>query len=238
MKKSLLVPALAAVCLAAGASAWAQGAAGAEPRNVMQLSASGTVDVAQDLLLLTLATSKEGADAAAVQGQLRQALDAALTEAKRNAAPGQLDVRTGHFGLYPRYSKDGKVNGWQGSAELVLEGRDFPRITGAAARVTTMSIRSTGFGLSHEARAKVESEAQSRAIEQFKQRAAELAKGFGFGSYTLREVAVTSSDMQQQPRLRMMGAAKMEAVSADAPVPVEAGKTQVTVNVSGSVQMK
>ena len=77
----------------------------------MQLSATGTVEVQQDLLVLNLATSKEGTDAAAVQAQLKQALDAALAEAKRNAQPGQLDVRTGPFGLYPRYGKEGKING-------------------------------------------------------------------------------------------------------------------------------
>lgn len=225
--------------LMACATAGAQTAPGvAEPRNVMQLSAAGTVEVAQDLLQLTLASSREGADAATVQSQLRQALDAALAEAKRQAAPGQMDVRTGAFGLYPRYAKDGKINGWQGRAELVLEGKDFPRITGAAARITSMNIRNVGFGLSREARAKVESDAQAQAIEQFKQRAAELSRSFGFAGYTLREVSVTSSDMQP-PQVRMMvQSAKLESLSSDAPVPVEAGKAQVTVNISGSVQMK
>lgn len=211
----------------------------AEPRNVVQLSATGTVEVQQDLLVLTLGTSKEGTDAAAVQAQLRQALDAALAEAKRNAQPGQLDVHTGPFGLFPRYGKEGKINGWQGRAELVLEGRDFSRITTTAGKIQSMAIQQVGFGLSREARAKVESEAQTQAIEQFKARAADLAKGFGFSNYSLREVAVNSNEMQPGPRPRMMGAeAKAASFSADSAVPVEAGKAQVVVNVSGSVQMR
>ena len=211
----------------------------AEPRNVVQLSATGTVEVQQDLLVLTLGTSKEGADAAAVQAQLKQALDAALAEAKRNAQPGQLDVHTGPFGLFPRYGKEGKINGWQGRAELVLEGRDFSRITTTAGKIQSLTIQQVGFGLSREARAKVESEAQTQAIEQFKARAAELAKGFGFSNYSLREVAVNSNEMQPGPRPRMMAAeAKAASFSADSAVPVEAGKAQVVVNVSGSVQMR
>lgn len=204
----------------------------------MQLSASGTVEVQQDLLVVNLATSKEGTDAAAVQAQLKQALDAALAEAKRSAQPGQLDVRTGPFGLYPRYGKEGKINGWQGRAELVLEGRDFARITSTAGKIQTLTISNVAFGLSREARAKVEGEAQTQAIEQFKARAAELAKGFGFSTYSLREVAVNSNEMVPGPRPRMMAAEAKMGSFADAPVPVEAGKAQVVVNVSGSVQMR
>jgi predicted secreted protein len=205
---------------------------------VVQLSATGTVEVQQDLLVMNLGTSKEGGDAATVQTQLKQALDAALAEAKRNAQPGQMDVRTGSFGMFPRYGKDGKINGWQGRAELVLEGRDFARITATAGKIQTLSISQVGFGLSREARAKVESEAQTQAIEQFKARAAELAKAFGFSNYALREVAVNSNESMPGPRPRMMAAEAKMGSYADSPVPVEAGKAQVIVNVSGSVQMR
>lgn len=238
MKKYSKLIAASAIMACAGA-VFAQNVPPGEVRNVVQLSATGTVEVQQDLLVLNLSTSKEGAEAAGVQSQLRQALDAALAEAKRSAQPGQLDVRTGPFGLYPRYGKDGKINGWQGRAELVLEGRDFSRITATAAKMSTMAISQVSFGLSREARAKVEGEAQTQAIEQFKARAAELAKGFGFSGYSLREVAVNSNEMNPGPRPRMMAAeAKMGSMAADAPMPVEAGKAQVIVNVSGSVQMR
>lgn len=229
----------AGAMLACACAAFAQNSSSAAPQNVVQLSATGTVEVEQDLLVLTLGTSKEAADAATVQAQLKQALDAALAEAKRQAQPGQLDVRTGPFGLYPRYNKDGKISGWQGRAELVLEGRDFARITGAAGKIQTMAISQIAFGLSREARAKVEGEAQTQAIEQFKARATELARGFGFSGYTLREVAVNSNEMVPGPRPRMMAMeAKAASFSDAAPVPVEAGKAQVVVNISGSVQMR
>lgn len=228
----------ASALLVCSSAAFPQNVVAPEPRNVVQLSAIGTVEVQQDLLVLNLSTTKEAADAATVQSQLKQALDTALAEAKRNAQPGQLDVRTGPFGLFPRYSKEGKINGWQGRAELVLEGRDFARITGTAGKIQTMSISQVNFELSREARAKVEGEAQTKAIEQFKARAAELAKDFGFSNYSLREVSVNSNEMVPGPRPRMMHAEAKMSSMADAPVPVEAGKAQVIVNVSGSVQMR
>lgn len=206
-----------------------------EPSNVLQLSSSGTVEVTQDLLVMTLAATREGSDAAAVQTQLQQVLDAALTAAKRQAQPGQLDVRTGSFGIYPRNNKDGKVAGWQGRAELVLQGRDFDRITRTAAQISGMPVSHTGFALSREARAKVEGQAQSEAIANFQAKAQSLAQAFGFQRYTVREVSVNSNDMgYPAPRMAMMAKGGM---AEDAQIPVEAGKSQVVVNVSGSVQM-
>ncbi len=223
--------------LSAAGAAWAQGAPWAPPQNVLQLSAMGTVEVQQDLLSMTLTTTRDAADAATVQTQLKTALDSAMVEARKNAQPGQLDVRSGNFSLSPRYTRDGKINGWQGSTELVLEGRDFPRITQTAGRIATLTIGNIGFGLSREQRAMVEAEAQTIAIGNFKQKADELAKGFGFGGYTLREVSVNAS--QGGPvRPRMMAMEASSKAASDMPVPIEAGKTSVVVNVSGSVQLK
>jgi predicted secreted protein len=230
-KKALVgLTALACACLPALAQT-----PPAEPHNVLQLSASGTVEVTQDLLTMHLSTTREGPDANAVQSQLKSALDAALAEARKSAQPGELDVRTGNFALYPRSNRDGKLSGWQGQAELILEGRDFPRITQAAGRIQTLTLAGVGFSLSRERRAKVEGEAQSQAIQQFKARAAQLAKEFGFAGYTLREVSVQSNE---PGFVRPMMAKAAMAEGASSPVPVEAGKAAVTVTVSGSVQLR
>lgn len=206
-------------------------------QNVAQLAASGSVEVQQDLLSITMNTTRAGADAATVQNQLRLALEAALAEAKKTAQPGQMDVRTGNFSLYPRHGRDGKISGWQGSTELVLEGRDFARITAAAGKIQTLSMGNVGFALSREQRAKVEGEAQAQAIERFKAKAADISRSFGFASYTLREVSISANDQGFTPRPRMM-AMQAKGDVAEAAIPVEAGKSTVLVNVSGSVQMR
>ena len=207
------------------------------PQNVAQLSASGSVEAPQDLLLVSLTTTREAADAATVQTQLKTALDAAMTEARKAVLPGQLDMRTGAFSLYPRYGRDGKITTWQGSAELVLEGRDFARISATSGKIQTLTVNQATFSLSREQRARLEGEAQAVAIERFKAKASEIARGFGFTGYTLREITVTANDQGYVPRPRMMA---MEAKSSpvDAPLPVEAGRSTVQVTVSGSVQMR
>ena len=207
------------------------------PANVAQLSASGSVEVPQDLLSIAMNTSVSGADANAVQTQLKQALDAALAIARPSVLAGQLDVRTGNFSLYPRYDKNGKLNGWQGTTELVLDGRDFSRITTTAGKIQSLTLSNVSFSLSREQRTKVESEAQAMAIERFKAKAAEVSRGFGFAGYTLREVSINANDQGFQPRQRMV-AMQAKAADAESAVPVEAGKSTVMVTVSGSVQLR
>lgn len=234
----LITPKLIAACaLAACATGlFAQNLPNEPLKNVAQISASGSVEVQQDLLSISMATSRDGLDAGTVQTQLKQALDAALTQARQAASPGLMEVRTGNFSLYPRYGKDGKINGWQGSTELVLEGKDFARITGTAGKIQSLSLGSVSFALSREQRAKVEGEAQAQAIERFKAKAGEVSSAFGFGGYTLREVSVNANDQGFTPRPRMV-AMSAKSDMAESAVPVEAGKSTVLVNVSGSVQM-
>jgi len=228
---------LLAGCTLAAAALGATAQTFPPPQNVLQLQTTGTVEVQQDLLQMRLTTARDGTDPAVVQSQLKTALDAALAEARKTAQPEQMDVRTGNFAIYPRNNREGRITGWNGTAELVLEGKDFSRITQAAGRIQTMTLGGVSFGLSREQRAKVETDAQAQAIERFKAKAGELAKAFGFAGYGLREISVNASDPGFQPRMRMM-AADAKVSSAESAVPVEPGRSAVTVTVSGSVQLR
>ena len=206
------------------------------PSNVVSLNASASMEVPKDLLTVVFSTTREGPDAAQVQAQLKQALDAALAEARKAAQPGQVEVQTGNFSVYPRYNNRGAPGGWTGSAELIVEGKDMPAIAQLVGRIQTLTVARSSFGLSREAREKVDAEVTAQAIARFKLKAEQVARQFGFGGWSLREVQVQGTDMplNPQPMLRMQASA---APGADAALPVEAGKTAVTATVSGSVQL-
>lgn len=207
------------------------------PSQRVSLSATAIVEVPQDELTLTLSTQRDGSNAQEVQTQLKTALDAALTQARRQAQSPLMSVSTGRFGLSPRHDRNGKLVGWQGSAELVLKGRDFVRISQTAGQLQTLTVSSVSFGLSAQLRQETQSQAQSQAIEQFQKSATEIAKGFGFGAYTLGELQVNANQVGPVRPYMMAASAKSMADEA-APVPLEAGLSQVSVNVSGSVQLK
>ena len=211
----------------------------APPDGVLGLAAIASVEVAKDVLVVTFSTTRDGKDANAVQAELKQALDAALAEARRVARPGQIDVQTGNFSLHPRYAPatpagGATIDGWQGSAELIVEGRDMAGIGQLSGRITTMTIAQVGQRLSREASQRVEAGVVAEAIAAFRAKAASYAKLFGYGSYGVREVTVSTSEPQPgpQPMMRMQAAGRAEALS------VEAGKALVTANVNGTIQMK
>ena len=186
---------------------------------------------------MVLSTTREGSDAGTVQTLLKVAVDAALAIAQPQAKPQQLEVRTGNLRLYPRYGSNGRISGWQGQAEVVIEGRDIANVSAVAGRVQTLTVSNMGFSLSREARQALESQVQAQAIERFRARASEIAKGFGFSGYTLRDVSVSSAEMPERPMPRMM-AMEAKAAASDAAIPVAAGTSTVSITVSGAIQMR
>lgn len=210
-----------------------------EPVNLVSLSASAFKDVPEDWLTMVVRATADAADAVSAQNQLKLAVEAALANLRPQAQPQQMEVRTGSFGIYPRHNNQGRVIGWQGSAEVVIEGRDFARVSAAAGKVPGMTVGSAGFSLSREGRQKLESEVQALAVERFRQRAQELSRSFGFNGYTVRQVSVSSAD-QGGPVIahRAMAAPMAMAAAADMAVPVEAGKATVNITVNGTVQMR
>jgi predicted secreted protein len=206
------------------------------PSGVVSLVASASVEVPRDLISVTLSTTREGLDAAAVQTQLKQALEAALAEVRPAARPGQVDVRTGQFSLYPRYGQKGAVTGWQGTVQLWLEGRDIAGISQLAGRVSTLTVARVGYGLSREAREKAESEVTAQAVARFRSRSDELARLFGYTGYTIGEVNVSANEPPPMPMPMLRGQAMAAAADA-APLPVEPGQGSVTVTVSGNIRL-
>jgi predicted secreted protein len=240
MPRSAPLRPLVAAAMAAGAAA-VHAQTLPPPAGVLNLTTSASAQVTHDVLGVVFSTTREGADAQAVQSQLKQALDAALAEARKIARPGQVEVQTGNFALYPRYGnpnpKGGQpaITGWQGNTELLVQGKDAAAIAQLTGRVTTMTLARVGYTLSKEAREKVEAEVSAKAIAEWRAKAQQMSQQFGYGGYSVREVNVATNEPGGAPV--PMVAMRARAMAAEEALPTEAGKGEVTVTVSGSAQM-
>lgn len=229
---------------AAVAAPWAQAQTAGPRTDLLNLQASASIEVTQDLLALTFSTTREGKDAGAVQTELKKALEAALVEARKVAKPGQVDLQAGSLSVYPRYGQPSgsrssgapQITGWQGSVQLVVKGRDMETISRLSSRITTLNIENVGYGLSREAREKAEQSVVADAIANYKSKAGQYAQQFGYRGFQIGEVSVNADgggpEMRAAPQM-----AKLSMAMADAPLPVESGKTTVTVSVNGNVVM-
>lgn len=208
----------------------------AAPHQVLHLSTSAQTEVTQDWLVMTMSVQREGLQAPAVQKQLNGVLSSALAVATPLAKPGALDVSTGEMNVSPRYGRDGKMNGWVGSAQLILQGRDAVQIATLAARLQDFTVAHMDWRLSPEQKTAAEARIQAEAVSRFQNKAQSLTQQFGFAAYTLREVRVNAQEAGEGSAMPRMASAPMDA--ATLPVPAAAGKSRVVVNISGSIALR
>ncbi|HMQ74027.1 MAG TPA: SIMPL domain-containing protein, partial [Rubrivivax sp.] len=76
------------------------------------------------------------------------------------------------------------------------------------------------------------------AVARFRAKADRSARLFGFTGWLLREVSVGADGPPPGlPRPAIAMGARAASAEMDAPLPIEAGRTTVTVSVHGSVQL-
>lgn len=217
----------------APATAFAQTVVQNPPSGVLSLSAQASADVPQDVVNITLFYEQEAADPGSLTSTLNQRADSALQKAKGVAG---VTARTGSFSIYPSTDRDGRISAWRGRTEVQLESHDFAAASKLAGQLSSvMQVGNVSFSLSREAQRAAEQKLTGEAIASFRQQATSAAEAFGYNGYTIREVNVGHNGVM--PRPMMMMSARADAKAA-APVPLEGGTSTVTVNVSGSVQMK
>ncbi|MGO4303019.1 SIMPL domain-containing protein [Cupriavidus sp. RAF12] len=204
------------------------------PSGVLSLSAQAATEVPTDVVHLTLAAEQEGAEPSAISSALSARTQAVLAQAKRTAG---VEAQSGGFTIHPNTDRNGRISTWRGRSEIVLQSKDFAAVSKLAGELANqMQVQNVAFSLSREARQAAETKLADQAVAAFRDKAQATTKLFGYGSYSIREVSVNESGGMVPPMPRMYAAKAMSA-DAGAPIPVEGGKTQVTVSVNGSVQM-
>lgn len=225
----------AALCLLAF-NTWA--APEAEPPGTrMTLQATASSEVVLDTVRITLAAEIQAADQATTSQQLAAALDAAAKQAR--GATG-ITMHTGNYGVWPNRDNQGKINGWHGRGEIVLESKDFAAASALASRMgDRVAIANIAFSLSNEARAAEERKLLDQVAQAFKARALDAAKAFGFSSYRMVKLDLGGSGaMEPMPRAAPMMSMAKGAMAGAVNAPLEAGTIIVSVSVSGTIALQ
>ncbi|WP_322103510.1 SIMPL domain-containing protein [Paraburkholderia sp. J41] len=216
-------------------AAFAQSDARYQPSGVLSLSAQASAEVPQDVVTITLFYEQEASDPASLTTTLNQRADAALQKARGVAG---VSARSGQFSIYPSTDRDGRISAWRGRTEIVLESHDFAAASRLAGDLSSvMQVGNVQFSLSPEAQRAAEQKLSGQAIASFRDQATAAARAFGYSSYSVRDVSVGHSGVPPRPVMMMAARAPVDAKMA-APMALEGGTSTVTVNVSGSVQMK
>ena len=190
--------------------------------------------VANDLGRASAYVEMTGTDPAEVARKVKAVIADGLAIAK--AQPG-ITVKSGNTHTFPIYSKGGRnIENWRMRSELLLESRDAAALSAALGKLqgSALAIGNMGFAPAPETRRKADDDATIEAIEAFNTKAARIAATLK-KPYRIRLLTVNSGGSFPQPYPMARGAAMMAAEAA--PMPVEAGESNVTVNVSGQIEL-
>lgn len=200
---------------------------------VLHLESSVSREVPEDLALASLFVERDNESALVAQQQVNTVMNAAVALAKKDTG---ISVKTGRFQTYATYGKDGHVTGWRVRSELQLESQKPAELSQLVSKLSaTMNVGSLGSRLSEAAQTSAQKALQGEAVAEFRAKAQSAATQFGYGKYTLADVTLSSS-ASGTPNGPVVFAAR--AMTAPAmPVALEAGKSVVTVTVSGAVQL-
>jgi predicted secreted protein len=200
--------------------------------NRVQLQAQQLESVSNDTMHVTLNTFGEARDPASLATQINDDMEWALGIAKRQEG---ITAGTGGYQTYPVY-KDNVLKGWRGEQSLELEGRDSRAMSRLVGELQEkLQVKSMSFSVSDEKRTEVENRLISRALDAFKARAAIVVGNLHAKGYRIVDITIGTSS--QRPPVPYPVGRMVATMQAESRVAVEAGESNVSVTVSGAIEL-
>ena len=201
---------------------------------MVTVTGSAMATVANDRLQAWMRAEAESPSAATAASQVNAAIAKALTVAKSYAS-----VKVATAGYFTQQVSDkAKAQRWHVAQSISLDSGDF---TAAAALISRLQdedgllLSGMSFSLAEKTRRDAEDSVTQQAIAQWQARAQQAAKALGYSNWKPAHVTVQTGD---GGRVFPVGRAMAMNASANAPVAVEGGTTDVTVTVSGEALLQ
>lgn len=204
----------------------------AEPYDIISLHAQRTMQVDNDLMVAELGVEMEGKDPANLAERVNDSMAWALNQTRKSRS---VDVNTGNYHVNAVYDKN-SISHWRAIQTLNLKSKDVGEMTRLIGVLQNrLLIKSMGFVISPQKRDKVENTLIGETLDAFKQRASLVSDNLAAKGYRIVKISIDTPDSVTPPRPFMMTMAMERKVSLPA---VEAGMSDITVMVSGSIQLQ
>ena len=199
---------------------------------IIDLSVEASRTAVNDLARATVFAEATGA----TPGELSKRVNSLIAEGLKTARSySNIKTQSGATNTYPVYAKGGKIDGWRMHSDLTLESSDTSALSELLGKLqVSLSVSNVVMLPAPETRKKAENEAMLDAITAFKSRAKLLADALG-KPYRIKQLAVSSSG--RPPVMPMMRAVAGFSSAEAAPMPMEAGESQISANISGQIEL-
>ena len=198
----------------------------------INLSASASSKVDNDIIIAVLYIQKEGDDLPALSNEVNKIIGKAVEQSKK--VPNIVVQTMGYYSS-PVHKKIQLV-GWRVRQSIRLESQDTARLIKLIGDLQNkLAVESISYNVSPESRKKVEEKLISEAIVAFNQRAKMITKDLGRTKYRLVRMNVNTSEPIRPMRSR--GGPMMAEASVKAPT-IEAGQQKIQVNIQGTIELQ
>lgn len=201
---------------------------------LIELSAEASRPAANDLLRASVYAEASGSNPAELARKINQDIAEALKLIRSHAA---VSVKTGQQSTYPVYGQNQKVESWRVRSELLLESKDQATMSELLGKLQALRLAVGHLNQlpSPATRAAAEDEATRDAIRAFRTRAGLIAEQFG-KPYRIKQLSIQQQGSHPPP-VPVFRAAKAMMAAEAAPMPIEAGDSQVTTSISGQIEL-
>lgn len=205
---------------------------------LLNISATESVEVEQDMLVANLRVEKRLSDAKELQQEINMMMKQAVEEAKKFDG---LDISTNQYYVHEYNTKTEKL--WRGSQGLTIKSKEADDVLELSGRLQDLGFLMNGlnYQLSPEKHEEVRESLLETALDKLVARSKRVGSAIDKPNVDLWEVNVDAAPSPAYPQPMMMHsrAASMDMAESAMAAPVaQAGKNQISLTVSAKVILK
>jgi predicted secreted protein len=201
---------------------------------LIDFSAQAQRSAANDLGNAMMYFEADGDKPGELARRVNQVIANALATAKNQS---EVKVKSGSSNTYPVYAKNSRtIESWRMRSELLLESRDATALSELLGKLqSSLAVGSLYFGPAPDTLRKIDDATAMDALAVFQEKAARYAAALG-KPYRIVSINIGSNGVSPAPT-RFDNMRMKSAMSAAAPMPTEAGESQIIVNVNGQIEL-
>jgi len=199
--------------------------------NTVNLQAQAEREIPNDQMIVLLATEHEGSNTTGLTAKINLDMQWALEIINKYSA---VESQSKSYQTYPTYRKQ-VVIGWRASQQIEIKSENIAALTELVGKLQEkLQVKQMSFSPTTETRVRIENELIEEAMQAFLARVEIVKKNMPEKNHRIINLNINTGGYRPpivHAQRTMMNS--MEMASAPS---VEAGKSKLTVTVSGSVQ--
>ncbi len=199
--------------------------------NTVNLQAQAEREIPNDQMIILIATEHEGSNTTGLTAKINSDMQWALEIINKYSA---VESQSKSYQTYPTYRKQ-VVIGWRASQQIEIKSENIAALTELVGKLQEkLQVKQMSFSPTTETRVRIENELIEEAMQAFLARVEIVKKNMPEKNHRIINLNINTGGYRPpivHAQRTMMNS--MEMASAPS---VEAGKSKLTVTVSGSVQ--